>query len=202
MDAHAAQPGKGLGRIRYADLNDDGVINAADRTWIYNLHPDFSYGLNIGAEFKAFDLSLFFQGVSGNDVRNEFKYATDFWSVSETGSNKGARLLDAWSPANPDSDIPAIALVDNNFESRFSTYFVEKGSYLKLRNAQLGYTLNNQLTQRYGIRSLRVYVGGDNLGILYKSKSFTGVDPENAGYGYPNPIVGTAWSEYQVLISN
>jgi len=192
VDAHADQNGKGLGRIRYKDVNKDGVINDDDRTWIGNPHPDFTYGFNISAEYKGFDFSLFLQGVAGVDVINDFKYSTDFWSVSETGSNKGARLLDAWSPTNPNSDIPAISLVDNNFESRFSTYFIENGSYLKLRNVQLGYTLNETLTKKYGVQSLRVYIGGDNLATLLKSKSFTGVDPENPGFGYPNPVVGTA----------
>ncbi|WP_187264421.1 SusC/RagA family TonB-linked outer membrane protein [Pontibacter beigongshangensis] len=191
VDGHAAQPGKGLGRIRYKDLNDDGIVDDYDRTWIGTPHPDFTYGFNASARYKAFDFNIFLQGVSGIDVVNDFKYATDFWSVSETGSNKGARLLDAWSPSNPNSDIPMISLVDNNFESRFSTYFIEKGSYLKLRNAQLGYTLPTQLTSKVGLQSLRVYVGGDNLGILLKSKTFTGIDPESPGFGYPNPLVLT-----------
>jgi TonB-linked SusC/RagA family outer membrane protein len=192
LDAHATQPGKGLGRIKYKDLNEDGVINDYDRTWIGSPHPDFSIGFNTSARYKNFDINLFLQGVSGVDVVNDWKFISDFWSVSETGSNKGARLLDAWSPTNTNSDIPAISLLDTNWESRFSTYFIEKGSYLKLRNAQVGYTFKPALTQRAGIQSLRVYVGGDHLGILLKSKSFTGLDPENPGYGYPNPVVGTA----------
>ena len=191
VDAHANQPGKGLGRIRYTDLNGDGVINDFDRTWIGRPHPDFTYGLSMDLSYKNFDFSFFIQGVAGIDVVNEFKYATDFWSVSETGSNKGTRLLNAWSPSNPDSNIPAIALVDNNFESRFSTYFIENGSYLKLRNVQIGYTLDQETVSKIGMSSFRMYIGGDNLGILAKSKSFTGVDTENPGFGYPNPVVGT-----------
>ena len=189
---HADQPGKGLGRIRYVDLNDDGVINDFDRTWIGVPHPDFTYGLNANITFHQFDLSFLLQGVSGVDVVNDFKYATDFWSVSETGSNKGARLLDAWSPTNPNSDIPAIALTDSNFESRFSTYFIENGSYLKLRNAQIGYTFDKRIVEDLKIQNLRIYAGGDNLALLAKSDSFTGIDPENPGYGYPNPMIITA----------
>lgn len=189
---HAEQPGKGLGRIRYKDLNGDGVINDYDRTWIGNPHPDFTFGFNIGLQYKNWDLTVFLQGIVGVDVVNDFKYHTDFWSVSETGSNKGARVLKAWSPSNPDSDIPAIALTDANWEARFSTYYVENGSYLKLRNVQLGYNLTPQLTNRLGLQSMRIYVGGDHLGILAKSRSFTGIDPENPGFGYPNPTVGTA----------
>ncbi|MCM4160949.1 TonB-dependent receptor [Antarcticibacterium flavum] len=190
--AHAEQPGKGLGRIRYADLNGDGVIDDYDRTWIGTPHPDFTYGLSAEFNYKQFDLSLFLQGVAGVDVINDFKFATDFWSASETGSNKGARLLDAWSPTNTNSDIPMISLVDENWEARFSSYFVENGSYLRLRNAQMGYTLTNEAASKVGMDYFRVYVGGDNLALLLKSKSFTGIDPENPGFGYPNPTVVTA----------
>ena len=192
LDDPLAQPGKGLGRIRYNDLNSDGKIDNSDRTWIGRPHPDFIYGFNVALQYKSFDLSLFFQGVQGIDVINSVKYNTDFWSVSETGSNKGGRLLDAWSPANPASGIPALTAVDENFESRFSTYFIEKGSYLKIRNAQIGYTFPDRLLSRMKMQRLRVYAGGDNLIRVFKSKSFTGLDPENPSYGYPNPVVVTA----------
>lgn len=192
VDASAEQPNKGLGRIRYRDLNGDNVINDYDRTWIGAPLPKFTYGFNAAVSYKNFDLSFLLQGLGSIDVRNESKFYTDFWSAVESSSNKGTRLLDAWSPSNPDSDIPAVALTDNNSEARFSTYFVENGSYLKLRNAQLGYAFGKALASRLKVQSVRVYVGGDNLGILLKSKSFTGVDPENPGFGYPNPLVVTA----------
>lgn len=195
VDEHATQPGKGIGRIRYKDLDNNGIIDNGeqDRTWIGSPHPDFSYGLNVGVEFKNFDLSLFVQGIQGVDVVNDQKFATDFWSIQETGSNKGVRLLNAYHPVNnPSSDIPMLAYSDDNRESRFSTYFIEDGSYMKLRNLQLGYTLPKALLQRIRMQNLRAYIGGDNLLLLHKSKSFTGADPESAGYGYPNPRVFTA----------
>ncbi|MGV3767116.1 MAG: SusC/RagA family TonB-linked outer membrane protein [Chitinophagaceae bacterium] len=192
VDDHAIQQGKNPGRIRYADLDNNGTINDRDRTWIGSPHPDFMYGVNFNFQYGGFDLSFFLQGVSGIDVVNSVKYSTDFWSVSETGSNKGVRLLNAWSPTNPHSDIPALSFTDDNFESRFSSYFIEKGSYLKLRNAQLGYNFTKSFTQRFRIQQLRAYIGGDNLLLLMKSKGFTGVDPESPAYGYPNPRVFTA----------
>lgn len=191
VDESARQLGKGLGRIRYKDLNSDGVIDDRDRTWIGTPHPDFIYGLNLALQWRNFDFSAFFQGVQGNYVINDVKYNTDFWSVRETGSNKGSRLLNAWSPQNPNSSIPALSATDDNFESRFSTYFVERGDYLKLRNIQLGYNFSKQLLNRLSIQKLRVYVGGDNVWLLHKNKSFTGLDPENPGFGYPNPAVFT-----------
>lgn len=184
------QDGKGLGRIRYKDLNGDGKITDADRTWIGVPHPDFMYGLNINLEYKNFDLTMFWQGVYNTDVINDQKYHTDFWSVSETGSNKGVRLLDAWSPSNPDSSIPALSITDSNWESRMSTYFVENGSYLKLRTLQLGYSLPKVYSKRIGLEQFRLYVSGQNL-LTIKSKSFTGIDPETPGFGYPIPMTFT-----------
>lgn len=191
VDESAAQTGKGLGRIRYKDLNNDGVIDIKDQTWSGSPQPDFVYGLNLSLQYKNFDLSAFFQGVYGNTIVNVQKYSTDFWSVSETGSNKGVRLLDAWSPSNPNSSIPALSYIDNNNESRFSTYFLEDGSYTKLRNLQIGYTLPQATLKRMKLSNFRVYLGGDNLWIITKSSSYTGIDPETPGYGYPNPRVFT-----------
>jgi hypothetical protein len=191
LDESAAQPGKGLGRIRYKDLNGDGVIDINDQTWVGSPQPKFAYGLNISVTYKNFDFSAFIQGVYGNTIVNTQKYSTDFWSVSETGSNKGARLLQAWSPSNPNSTIPALTAIDNNNESRFSTYFLEKGSYTKLRNLQIGYTLPKKILKKMKLNKFRIYIGGDNLWIITKSKTFTGIDPETPGYGYPNPRVFT-----------
>ncbi len=191
VDDAASQSGKGLGRIRYKDVNNDGIIDNNDRTWIGRPHPNFIYGLNIALQYKNFDFSVFFQGVQGIDIINDVKYNSDFWSVVETGSNKGSRLLNSWTPQNPNSEIPALTTTDNNFENRFSTYFIEKGSYLKIRNAQLGYSMPDRLLKKMKIQRLRFYVGGDNLLLVLKSKSFTGLDPENPSYGYPNPVVVT-----------
>lgn len=187
----AEQLGKGLGRIRYKDLDGNGLINEKDQTWILNPTPDYTYGLNFAFDFKGFDLTMFFQGVGNQQINVQgVKANSDFWSISETGSNKGSRLLDAWSPTNTSSTIPALTLSDKNNESRFSTYFVENGSYMKLRNLQLGYTLPKTISSKIRASNLNLYVSGQNLFTL-KSKSFTGVDPEAAGFGYPIPTMLT-----------
>ncbi|ERJ59900.1 SusC/RagA family TonB-linked outer membrane protein [Sphingobacterium paucimobilis] len=189
---HGTQNGKGVGRIRYKDLNNDGIINDYDRTWIGVPLPDFTYGFNLGVNYGNFDFSLFLQGISGIDIHNETKIWTDFWAVTNTNSNKGKRLLDAWSPENSNSTIPAVSMLNRNDEGRMSTYLIENGSYMKLRNMQLGYTLQKNLTiGKYSLKSVRFYVNGDNLGILYKNSSFTGMDPESPALGYPNPLVIT-----------
>ncbi|KHJ39418.1 TonB-dependent receptor SusC [Pedobacter glucosidilyticus] len=188
----AEQLNKGLGRIRYKDLNGDGRINEKDQTWIINPTPDFTYGLNINLNYKGFDLIAFFQGV-GNQQINVFdvKSQSDFWSLNETGSNKGTRLLNAWSLTNPNSTIPSLTLTDRNFERRFSTYFIENGAYMKLRNLQIGYTLPKNIVEKIKASNIRIYVSGQNL-FTVKSKSFTGVDPEAAGFGYPIPTMFTS----------
>jgi len=190
IDNHAEQTGAGLGRIKYRDLNEDGVIDDDDRTWLGDPHPDFNFGLTLAFGYKGFDLSVFFQGVAGVQVINNEKYHTDFWSVQETGSNKGTRLLDAWSPQNPDSDIPALTMNNNNDEGRLSTYFIEDGSYLKLRNIQLGYNLPEKVLQKMKMKKFRIYVSAQNL-FTIKSKDYTGTDPENSSWGYPIPLTFT-----------
>lgn len=188
IDNHAYQEGAGLGRIRWRDLNGDGIISEADQTWIYDPTPAFSYGLNIYLEYKNFDLTLFWQGVQGVDIISDLKKETDLWSGLNIGFlNKGKRVLDAWSPTNPNSDIPALARDDVNNEKRVSTYFVENGSFLKLRNIQLGYNIPQRWAQKIKMDRLRLYVSAQNLWTI-KSKEFTGVDPENPNYGYPIPL--------------
>ncbi|MBR7011376.1 MAG: TonB-dependent receptor [Muribaculaceae bacterium] len=185
---HAEQDGAGLGRIRWKDLNGDGIINEKDQKWIYSPVPDFTWGLNIYLEYKNWDFTMFWQGVQGVDVISDLKRETDLWSgLNITNLNKGRRLLDAWSPANPTSNIPAVSIWDNNNEKRVSSYFVENGSFAKMRNIQLGYNFGSNVCDMLHIARLRMYVSAQNL-LTIKSKSFTGVDPENPNFGYPIPI--------------
>lgn len=188
VDNHATQEGAAPGRIRWRDIVPDGVINEKDQTWIYSPVPDFSYGINFYFEYKNFDLSMFWQGVQGVDVISDLKKETDLWSGLNIGFlNKGTRLLDAWTPANPDSDIPALSRSDVNNEKRVSTYFVENGSFLKLRNIQLGYNLPEKAVKKMKMQRFRLYLSASNV-LTIKSRHFTGVDPENPNYGYPIPM--------------
>jgi hypothetical protein len=185
MDNHPSQTGAGVGRIRYANLNDDNIINENDRTWIGSPHPDFEYGLSFYLEYKGLDLNMFWQGLKGNKVINSTKMFTDFWAVTELNMNKGTRLLDAFDPvSNPNSNIPMISLMDDNNEKRFSSYYVEDGSFLKLRNVQIGYSLPNALIKKANLDKVRFYVSGQNL-LTLKSKNFSGLDPENPNLAYP-----------------
>ena len=200
IDNHAIQNGKGIGRIRFKDIGGldengkyvnipDGQINDLDRTWIGDANPDYELGFNSTFTYKGFDLNIFFQGVKGVDVYNEYKHLTDFSSIWP-GGNYGSRTLNAWSPENPNSTIPAVTLTDTNNEGRYSSYFIENGSYLKLRNLRFGYTLPEDLIKSLKLSSVRFYVQGENLWTIKDNKGnnqFTGVDPESPGFAYPIP---------------
>ena len=193
VDNSAQQQGKGLGRIRYKDLDGDGVINEAfDRTWIGVRDPDLIAGLNLEAQYKNFDITAFFQGVFGNNVYNAWKELSDFWNIGvQNDRNHPDRILDAWSPTNPDSDIPALSRRDANGEKRMSTYFIENGSYIKLRTLDVGYTFPAKVVNRLSIDRLRIYASAQNLLNIKKTwgkNKFTGGDPENPGTGYPLPV--------------
>jgi len=191
IDNHATQQGAGLGRIRWKDLNGDGMITEADQDWIYDPTPDFTWGLNVYLQYKDFDFTMFWQGVQGVDVDcRGFKSQTDFWANSNINVpylNKGVRTLDAWSPANPGSNIPALTTADNNNEGRVSSYYIENGSYAKLRTVQLGYNLPKSFTEKIHLDRLRLYLSAQNL-ITIKSGKFSGADPENPGFNYPIPL--------------
>ena len=191
VDNHAYQEGAAVGRIRYRDLNGDGMVTEADQDWIYSPVPAVMYGANFYFEYKGFDLTVFFQGVAGVDVITDLKRETDIWAGLNIGFlNKGTRLLDAWSPTNPNSNIPALSLSDNNNEKRVSTYWVENGSFLKLRNVQLGYNLPKDISARMKMENWRFFVSAQNVFTIH-SKNFTGVDPENPNFGYPIPLTMT-----------
>jgi TonB-linked SusC/RagA family outer membrane protein len=185
VDNHAVQEGAGVGRIRWRDIDGDGYITEKDQDWIYDPTPDFNYGLNVYLQYKNFDFSMFWQGSQGADVISDLKKETDLWSGLNIGFlNKGQRLLDAWTTTNTGSSIPALTRNDSNNEKRVSSYFVENGSYLKLRNIQFGYNLPESFAHKLLMQKLRVYLSAQNL-LTIHSKSFTGVDPENPNYGYP-----------------
>ena len=174
-----------VGGLKYADLDGNGIINEQDQTWIFNPVPDFSWGLNIELAYKGFDFSMFWQGVAGQDVYNNQKFQTDFYSITDAGSNKGNRMLDAWTTANTGSTIPALTTNNVGNENRASSYFVENGSYAKLRQLQIGYNFPTKIIEKLKMSSARVYVSGHNL-LTLKSSSLTCSDPENPNWAYPN----------------
>ena len=189
VDNHAVQEGAGVGRMRFLDLNKDGVITEADQDWIYDPTPDFTYGLNVYLQYKNFDFTMFWQGVQGSDVITiDYKRQTDLWAgVNVPNLNKGIRVLDAWSPTNTGSTIPALTTMDTNNETRVSSYYVENGSFLKLRTIQFGYNFADSLAKKLYMQRIRMYVSAQNL-FCIKSNNYSGVDPEVPTFGYPIPL--------------
>ena len=195
VTSHATQPGAAVGRLMYKDLNGNGQIDALDQTWLGNQLPNFNYGLNVSLGYQNFTFSFFLQGVQGGKVSNQHKENTDFLGLNP-GVNIGERALDAWTPQNTKSSIPALSLVDNNDEERFSSYYVESGSYLKIRNVKLGYTVPRKvLGNQKVLQGVNIFLMGENLETFYKkhgADAFTGQDPENPGNNYPIPRKLTA----------
>jgi TonB-linked SusC/RagA family outer membrane protein len=207
VDAGPDQPGKNIGRLRYKDISGpdgkpDGKIDYDyDRTWIgdnvvignaglASVVPKYDYGFSIYLNYKSFDLSMFWQGTAGIKVYDGWKSYSDFWNVwIQNGFNHPTRVLDAWTPTNTGSTIPALSLNNVNDELRMSTYFIEPGQYLKLRNIQLGYNLPKTFSSKLGMERFYIYAMAENL-ITFKSSKFTGPDPENPdGASYANPYI-------------
>ena len=128
---------------------------------------------------------MFWQGVANVDIINDQKFQTDFWSITDAGSNKGERVINAWTQANSGSSIPALTTSNGADEGRLSSYFVENGSYIKMRTLQLGYTLPVALAKKLLLSKARVYCSADNL-LTIKSSSLTCSDPENTAWNYPH----------------
>ncbi|GAB3642257.1 TonB-dependent receptor [Spirosoma arcticum] len=160
------------GKFKIADVNGDNIISDADRTIIGNPHPDFTYGINVNLGYKNFDLTLFGSGSQGNDIFNYTRYFADFNTFQ--GNRSRRALYDAWSPTNTGGTVP-IPDANDAVSSRPSTYFIEDGSYFRLKNLQVGYTLPAALLSRIGLGACQVYVQSQNLLTFTK---YTGLNPE------------------------
>ncbi|MGM9475385.1 SusC/RagA family TonB-linked outer membrane protein [Pedobacter sp. GSP4] len=155
------------GDIAYEDLNGDGVITPADRTYLGTPFPPYSYGLSISFGYKGFDATVQGQGVAGNKIYTQRRTAN--FAQFNYESNR----LNAWTGPGTSNVEPIIASRSNNL--LFSSYFLESGSFFRLRNIQLGYTFNNQIFNKVGIQKLRLFVSGQNVKTWSKA---TGYSPE------------------------
>jgi TonB-dependent starch-binding outer membrane protein SusC len=172
------QDGAGPGRFKYRDVDGDGKITTADRTFIGNPNPDFTYGLNLRAFYKAFDIEALFYGVQGGKVLNFTKWFTDFYP-SFAGIAKSTRVLNSWTPNNQNAKVPIFENVSNfSTNGQLNSYYVEKGTYLRLRSVKLGYTVNAAALKRIGVERLRAFVQGTNL---FTATKYTGLDPAVSG---------------------
>jgi len=155
----------------FADLNGDGEITTDDQTIIGDPNPDFTFGITNSFTYKSFDFNIFFQGSQGGDVMNLTNV-----QLFNGDSNATRDILDAWTPTNTDTDIPSAKLRGKEISSRF----VEDGSYVRLKNIALGYTLPSTVTDRLNISNVRLSVSAQNL---LTFTNYSGLDPEVSYFG-------------------
>jgi len=172
------------GKLKVTDVNNDGQIDDDDRTIIGSPHPDFTYGVNIYVSYKNLALNIFGNGSEGNDIYNYVRYFADFNTFQ--GNRSKRALYDAWQPANPSAPVSewvaanpnaTVPIMDANdqISSRPSSYFIEDGSYFRLKNVQLTYSFPSDLMEKIGISRGQIYVQGQNLATWTK---YTGLNPE------------------------
>lgn len=167
------QPTAVPGDVRFVDVDGNGIIDANDRTDIGKGMPDWTFGFNLGVSWKNFDLNMMWQGTAGNDIYDATR-RTDIAT-----SNLPSWMLNRWTGEGTSNRIPRFVQGDNvNWQS--SDLYVYDGSYLRLKNIQLGYTLPAALTQKVFISSLRFYVAAENLFTFTK---YHGFDPEISSGG-------------------
>ena len=192
--------GTSPGDFRFRDIDGNGVVDENDRTYIGNPIPDFTYGFSFNANYLGFDLSFAFQGVQGNDIFAKiFQQAGDFTKPD----NKFTALYEnVWRGEGTSNTVPRIAVDNDNDNYRNSTYYIQDGSFLRLRSLQIGYSLPNDLLESINLRKARVYVGGQNL-ITFDNYEF-GLDPEigssvdpNTG-GSSNSLNGVDYGRYPI----
>ncbi|WP_373802031.1 SusC/RagA family TonB-linked outer membrane protein, partial [Bacteroides heparinolyticus] len=165
-------PNAELGDVYFVDMNEDGKLNENDKRMIGNPIPDVIYGFNLGMAWKGFDLSMQFGGTIGNDIFNAMRLYT--YSLTDI-TNKDRALLNYWTPTNTNTNIPRLSAADYNNNNRLSDRYVENGSYLRLRNVQIGYTLPSSLVKKVMLQNVRIHLSGQNL---FTISDYSGIDPE------------------------
>ena len=155
----------------------DGKITDADKTKIGKGMPDWTFGLSLGADWKGFDLNLFFQGTAGNDVF-DFSQRGDIQAM-----NRPSWMLDRWIGEGTSNKIPRMTAVNPNRNWRSSDLYIKDGSYVRLKTIQLGYSLPTSLLEKASLQRLRLFVTAENL---FTFTSYDGFDPEIAAGDYFN----------------
>jgi TonB-linked SusC/RagA family outer membrane protein len=174
VDDYAVQVSGGTapGDIRFLDLDNNGVINADDRTYIGNPFPNWSFSMNNSLSYKDFDLQIFFQGIADADIYNANRIWQESMSIPQ---NQTTKVLDRWRGEGTSNTVPRAVYSDPNMNVRHSDRFIEDGSYLRLKNLTLGYTLPAALAQKVQLSTARLYLSCQNLFTL---TNYSGFDPE------------------------
>jgi hypothetical protein len=176
--AAPAQDAKAPGRFRYQDTDGDGTITPSDRVFLGSPNPDFTYGLNVNASYKNFDLSMFFYGSQGNEIMNYVKWWIDFFPSFQGNKSKDL-LYNSWTSTKTDAKVP-IAENSSNFSNNnaVNSYYLEDGSFLRMKNLTIGYTLPSTLLNKIKLDRARIYLQAVNL---FTITDYSGLDPETFG---------------------
>ncbi|MCC8200071.1 MAG: TonB-dependent receptor [Tannerellaceae bacterium] len=167
------QPDAQPGDIKFVDVNGDGVIDGNDRDFVGDPMPDITTGLTLGVTYKNFDISLFFQGMFGNEVYDMTSYIGEFFNQSQY--NKSERIKNAWRPDHTNTTIPRLTMDDPNNNIRPSSYYVHDTSFVRLKNIKIGYTFPQAVLSKIGFSNLYLYVQATNL---FTITGYQGIDPE------------------------
>ena len=174
----------GLGDVKYVDVNGDGKIDANDLTKIGDPNPDFTFGFTNSFKYKNIDLSFFLQGSVGNDVMNmSRKNGMRGYGLYV---NQYADAANFWTPENTNTDVPRIAASAGN-NQKMSDRFIEDGTYVRLQNVTLGYSISPDFLQKIKVSRLRLYLSAQNL---YTWTKYTGYDPEIGSFNQNALLTG------------
>jgi len=173
------QSGKGVGRFRYADINGDGKITPADRTYLGSPVPTYTGGINIGLTYKDFEFATYLYASAGNKIWNQSKWFTDFHGTFE-GSGKGERAKQSWTPAlGNNAEAPIWESASNiSTSAAENSWYVENGDYMRIQNISLGYNIPKSYTSKLGIKRAKFTLSANNILTFTKYK---GLDPGVGG---------------------
>jgi TonB-dependent starch-binding outer membrane protein SusC len=179
VDSAPAQDGKAIGRFKYEDINGDGKITPDDRTFIGSPVPKFTGGINFGLQYGNWDLNSYFNTFIGNDIWNQSKWFTDFHGTFE-GAGKGVRAKESWTPALGNNALAPIWESASNISTSGAenSWYVENGSYFRMQNLSIGYSLDNAIASKLGLSKARIALSGNNLFTL---TGYSGLDPGVGG---------------------
>jgi TonB-dependent starch-binding outer membrane protein SusC len=176
------------GNLRFQDVNNDGRLDYQDKQSLGNTIPKFTFGISPSFKYKGFDLNVLLQGVTGVNLFNR----NNFTNLSFENRVIAKSWLNSWTPENTDTDVP-MARFDNSWDNSDSDFWIVNGSFLKVKNAQLGYTIPVSFTSKYGLEKAYVYLNAQNIWTI-ASKAYDGYDPEKNTFSsssnlYPVPRI-------------
>ena len=173
------------GNLKFEDVNNDGRITFEDRMGLGNTLPKFTFGISQAFKYKGFDLNFLFQGILGVNMYTQNNFTNLTWENRVIST----RWRDAWTPQNPDTDIPSVKF-DNVWDNSQSSFWVQEVNFIKLKNLQLGYSFPSAFTSRLGLQKLYLYGNAQNLFVIV-SKDYEGYDPERNTFNSGNNIYPT-----------